>query len=52
MSMKRKEEIVLVTLELAAQKGLAGANVKFLQGYLFRKKPESHGSQNCCRRDG
>ena len=39
MSMNRKEEIVLVTLELAAQKGLANVSMSMIADKIGIKKP-------------
>ena len=39
MSMKRKEEIVLVTLELAAKKGLANVSMSMIADKVGIKKP-------------
>ena len=39
MSMNRKEEIVLITLELAAQKGLANVSMSMIADKIGIKKP-------------
>ena len=39
MFMNRKEEIVLVTLELAAQKGLANVSMSMIANKVGIKKP-------------
>lgn len=39
MSMNRKEEIVLITLELAAEKGLANVSMSMIADKIGIKKP-------------